>query len=146
MDKLCLQGVIATLKDGYGFIQCADREARMFFHFSEFMDPEYIPEDKAEVQFTVLPVSGFVLLFRLLCKWFFHCSVHLATSDFLTVVVTVVPILFCLLCQHNDCTRTFFKLMWCLWGSKGGSRRPVRNPLIPDKYKAVCIQLLLELY
>ncbi|XP_076445198.1 cold shock domain-containing protein E1-like [Babylonia areolata] len=48
-------GVIATLKEGYGFIQCADREARMFFHFSEFMDPEYIPEEKAEVQFTVMP-------------------------------------------------------------------------------------------
>ncbi|KAK7108802.1 cold shock domain-containing protein E1-like [Littorina saxatilis] len=48
-------GMIASLKDGYGFINCADREARMFFHFSEFMDPEYIPEDKAEVQFTVLP-------------------------------------------------------------------------------------------
>jgi hypothetical protein len=29
----------------------------MFFHFSEFMDPDYIPEDKAEVQFTVMPVS-----------------------------------------------------------------------------------------
>ena len=58
---VCVQGMIATLKDGYGFIQCADREARMFFHFSEFMDPEYIPEEKAEVQFTVMPVSvGFV--------------------------------------------------------------------------------------
>lgn len=47
-------GVIAALKEAYGFIQCADRDARMFFHFSEFMDHEYIPEDKAEVQFTVM--------------------------------------------------------------------------------------------
>lgn len=88
MDKLCLQGVIATLKDGYGFIQCADREARMFFHFSEFMDPEYIPEDKAEVQFTVLPVSGFVpivlpavqVILLLLCslghQWFSDCGAN----------------------------------------------------------------------
>ena len=52
-----LQGIVAALKDGYGFIQCADRDARMFFHYSEFMDPDYIPEDKAEVQFTVMPVS-----------------------------------------------------------------------------------------
>ncbi|CAG2185296.1 Cold shock domain-containing protein E1 [Mytilus edulis] len=26
-------GVITNLKDGYGFIQCTEREARMFFHF-----------------------------------------------------------------------------------------------------------------
>jgi cold shock CspA family protein len=29
------QGVVQTMKDGFGFIKCADRESRMFFHFSE---------------------------------------------------------------------------------------------------------------
>lgn len=46
-------GVIAALKDGYGFIYCADRDARMFFHFSEFMDLTYSPRMNDELQFTV---------------------------------------------------------------------------------------------
>ncbi|XP_059172190.1 cold shock domain-containing protein E1-like [Physella acuta] len=46
-------GVIAALKDGYGFIYCAERDARMFFHFSEFMDLTYSPRLQDELQFTV---------------------------------------------------------------------------------------------
>jgi cold shock CspA family protein len=46
-------GMIAALKDGYGFIYCADRDARMFFHFSEFMDLTYSPRLQDELQFTV---------------------------------------------------------------------------------------------
>uniref|UniRef100_A0A0B7AWL7 Cold shock domain-containing protein E1 n=1 Tax=Arion vulgaris TaxID=1028688 RepID=A0A0B7AWL7_9EUPU len=46
-------GMIAALKDGYGFIYCADRDARMFFHFSEFMDLTYSPHLQDELQFTV---------------------------------------------------------------------------------------------
>lgn len=46
-------GVIAALKDGYGFIYCADRDARMFFHFSEFMDLTYNPRLQDELEFTV---------------------------------------------------------------------------------------------
>lgn len=50
------QGLIVSLKEGYGFIQCADRDARMFFHFSEFMDPLFTPKVQDEVAFTVLQV------------------------------------------------------------------------------------------
>ncbi|XP_005108011.1 cold shock domain-containing protein E1 [Aplysia californica] len=46
-------GLIAALKDGYGFIYCADRDARMFFHFSEFMDLTYNPRLQDELEFTV---------------------------------------------------------------------------------------------
>lgn len=49
--------MIATLKDGYGFISCADRDARIFFHFSEFMDLTYSPRLQDELQFTVDQVS-----------------------------------------------------------------------------------------
>lgn len=31
------QGTVAAVKDGFGFIKCACREARMFFHFSEML-------------------------------------------------------------------------------------------------------------
>uniref|UniRef100_A0A287DFK1 CSD domain-containing protein n=1 Tax=Ictidomys tridecemlineatus TaxID=43179 RepID=A0A287DFK1_ICTTR len=31
-------GVIAAMRDGFGFIKCVDRDARMFFHFSEILD------------------------------------------------------------------------------------------------------------
>ncbi|KAK3798016.1 hypothetical protein RRG08_034577 [Elysia crispata] len=46
-------GIIAALKDGYGFIYCAERDLRPFFHFSEFMDLTYSPRLQDELQFTV---------------------------------------------------------------------------------------------
>ncbi|MPC44831.1 Cold shock domain-containing protein E1 [Portunus trituberculatus] len=46
-------GVIAALKDGYGFIKCADRDARLFFHYSELLDPENEISVNDEVMFTV---------------------------------------------------------------------------------------------
>ncbi|GFR76349.1 cold shock domain-containing protein E1, partial [Elysia marginata] len=46
-------GIIAALKDGYGFIYCAERDLRLFFHFSEFMDLTYSPRLQDELQFTV---------------------------------------------------------------------------------------------
>ena len=33
-----LQGVVAALRDGFGFIKCAQRDMRMFFHFNEVID------------------------------------------------------------------------------------------------------------
>lgn len=48
------KGVIVTLKEGFGFIRCADREARMFFHFSELMEPDAEPKIQEEVEFTVI--------------------------------------------------------------------------------------------
>lgn len=47
-------GVIATLKDGFGFITCAERDARMFFHFSEFLDPDKDIKIGEEVDFHVI--------------------------------------------------------------------------------------------
>lgn len=47
-------GLIATLKDGFGFIRCADREARMFFHFSEMMETEREPKVQDDVEFTII--------------------------------------------------------------------------------------------
>ena len=32
------KGFASSLKDGFGFIQCCDRDARLFFHFSELID------------------------------------------------------------------------------------------------------------
>ena len=52
------QGVVSLLKDGFGFIKCADRDARMFMHYSEL---EGINERDIRVgdsmQFYVVPVS-----------------------------------------------------------------------------------------
>lgn len=52
-----LQGVIAVVKEGFGFIKCAEREARMFFHFSEFLIPGTVPKVQDEVEFTVTEVT-----------------------------------------------------------------------------------------
>lgn len=46
-------GTVVSLKEGYGFIQCAERDARMFFHFSEILDPKAEPKCQDEVEFTV---------------------------------------------------------------------------------------------
>lgn len=52
------QGVIAAVRDGFGFIKCVDRDARMFFHFSEILDGNQL-HIADEVEFTVVPVSSF---------------------------------------------------------------------------------------
>jgi cold shock CspA family protein len=46
-------GVICTLRDGFGFIKCADRDARVFFHYSELLDQQSDPALGSEVEFTV---------------------------------------------------------------------------------------------
>lgn len=55
------QGVIAAMRDGFGFIKCVDRDARMFFHFSEIMDGNQL-HISDEVEFTVVPVSSTIYL------------------------------------------------------------------------------------
>lgn len=37
-------GVISSVKDGFGFIKCSERDARIFFHFSELLDPTVEPK------------------------------------------------------------------------------------------------------
>lgn len=32
------QGMVASLKDGFGFLRCVDRNVRIFFHFTEVLD------------------------------------------------------------------------------------------------------------
>ncbi|XP_068946383.1 cold shock domain-containing protein E1 isoform X3 [Petaurus breviceps papuanus] len=54
-------GVIAAMRDGFGFIKCVDRDARMFFHFSEILDGNQL-HISDEVEFTVVPVSNAVFL------------------------------------------------------------------------------------
>lgn len=47
---------MSNLKDGYGFIQCTDRESKIFFHFSELVDSKKEIRTQEEVEFTVVPV------------------------------------------------------------------------------------------
>uniref|UniRef100_A0A668V3E0 CSD domain-containing protein n=1 Tax=Oreochromis aureus TaxID=47969 RepID=A0A668V3E0_OREAU len=46
-------GVIAAIRDGFGFIKCVDRDARMFFHFSEVLEEGQL-HISDEVEFTVV--------------------------------------------------------------------------------------------
>jgi len=49
-------GLVASTKDGYGFIRCADRDSRMFFHFSELLDSTAGDiRCNDEVEFSVVP-------------------------------------------------------------------------------------------
>jgi cold shock CspA family protein len=45
------------VKDGYGFIKCAHRDARLFFHFSGLADAERSVRVGDCVQFAVVPVD-----------------------------------------------------------------------------------------
>jgi len=46
------QGIVQTVKDSFGFLECADRSARLFFHFSEMMDRNTGVRPGDEVEFT----------------------------------------------------------------------------------------------
>lgn len=48
------RGFVSALKDGFGFIQCCDRDARLFFHFSELIDTEQDINFSDEVEFSVI--------------------------------------------------------------------------------------------
>jgi cold shock CspA family protein len=47
-------GVIAAVRDGFGFIKCVDRDARVFFHFSDILDGNQL-HTADEAEFTVVP-------------------------------------------------------------------------------------------
>lgn len=50
------QGVVASLKEGFGFLKCVEREARLFFHFNEILDVNKTNELQVgdEFEFTVI--------------------------------------------------------------------------------------------
>lgn len=47
-------GMMVKVKEGFGFIRCAEREARMFFHFSEMLCTDHEPRLNDEVSFTII--------------------------------------------------------------------------------------------
>ncbi|XP_023030354.1 cold shock domain-containing Unr isoform X2 [Leptinotarsa decemlineata] len=50
------QGVVVSIKEGFGFLKCVEREARLFFHFSEVLDADRskIVQAGDEFEFTVV--------------------------------------------------------------------------------------------
>jgi len=54
-DERREQGTIQSLKEGFGFIRCAEREGRMFFHFSEWLDVKRPQDVGDDCEFTVAP-------------------------------------------------------------------------------------------
>uniref|UniRef100_F6YAH3 Cold shock domain-containing protein E1 n=1 Tax=Ciona intestinalis TaxID=7719 RepID=F6YAH3_CIOIN len=48
------QGIVAAVKEGFGFIKCVERDSRLFFHCCEMLDPTHHVRMSDEVQFTVL--------------------------------------------------------------------------------------------
>jgi cold shock CspA family protein len=55
------QGVVAQLKDGFGFIRCVERSVRLFFHFTEVLDTSREITVNDEIEFTCVqdPTSSF---------------------------------------------------------------------------------------
>lgn len=48
------QGVVASLKDGFGFLKCVEREPRLFFHFNEVLEVDREVQTGDEFEFTVI--------------------------------------------------------------------------------------------
>ncbi|KAF2881106.1 hypothetical protein ILUMI_25072 [Ignelater luminosus] len=48
------QGVVASVKDGFGFLRCVEREPRLFFHFNEVLDIDQEIKVGDEFEFTVV--------------------------------------------------------------------------------------------
>ena len=63
------------MKDGFGFIKCAERDARMFFHFSEMMDSSKEVKIQEEVEFCVIQVRQ-VCLERVLLEYIHTCLLN----------------------------------------------------------------------
>ncbi|XP_068620395.1 RNA-binding protein Unr isoform X2 [Battus philenor] len=53
------RGIVCSLRDGFGFIRCAEREHTMFFHFAEVLRLGHKLSVGDEVEFTVDPVTTF---------------------------------------------------------------------------------------
>ncbi|XP_053672561.1 cold shock domain-containing protein E1 [Anopheles nili] len=52
------QGVVASLKEGFGFLRCVERNVRLFFHFTEVLDTSREISIDDEVEFTVIQDPG----------------------------------------------------------------------------------------
>ncbi|XP_031630899.1 cold shock domain-containing protein E1 isoform X2 [Contarinia nasturtii] len=52
------QGMVASLKDGFGFLRCVDRNVRLFFHFTEVLDTTREIRVGDEVEFTTIQEPG----------------------------------------------------------------------------------------
>ncbi|CAG9855914.1 unnamed protein product [Phyllotreta striolata] len=50
------QGMVCSVKEGFGFLKCVDREAKLFFHFNEILDVERTGDVQIgdEFEFTVV--------------------------------------------------------------------------------------------
>lgn len=46
-------GVVSSLKEGFGFIRCAEQDLSIFFHFSEVLEQSHIINIADEVEFTI---------------------------------------------------------------------------------------------
>lgn len=52
------QGMVAALKEGFGFLRCVERPSRLFFHFAEVLDTSREICVGDEVEFTVVAEQG----------------------------------------------------------------------------------------
>lgn len=43
------QGVVASLKEGFGFLRCVERSVRLFFHFTEVLDTVSVTDFRIDV-------------------------------------------------------------------------------------------------
>ena len=48
------QGTVASVKDGFGFLRCVEREPRLFFHFNEVLNIDHEVKVGDEFEFTVM--------------------------------------------------------------------------------------------
>lgn len=57
------QGIVLSMKDGFGFVKCSDRDLRVFFHLNEVLDVDRETQVNDEVEFTIVQVQSLKFLF-----------------------------------------------------------------------------------
>lgn len=60
------QGIIAILKQGFGFLRSVEREPKIYFTFNEVLDVQRKLECNDEVEFTVAQVITIINTFKCL--------------------------------------------------------------------------------
>lgn len=82
------QGIIAVLKQGFGFLRSVEREPKIYFTFNEVLDVQRKLECNDEVEFTVAQVILFYFKLileidvNLLIVFIYNCSKTEAQSSY----------------------------------------------------------------
>ncbi len=116
--------MVAALRDGFGFIRCAQRDMRMFFHFKELIDLV-----RLLYVWMCVCVTGWVWLDMWRCRVVLRRCIVYMTGDVISRNIVRYYISSVTLCPRLNCTP---RLTIC-WGTMFRKLMPHFLPLIQSQ-------------